>query len=317
MLVRRLAVLLGAVLVVGAPTVAYATIDHCPAGVSDVRGTQPSYATVEAYLEESAAAHGVPLPILRAVAYQESHWTQFKPDRTVLVSSDNVCGLGIMQVTADTRDDAVQLASDWHYNVDTGADILFGKWTESQSYVHAAPNGYAPDDIHAMENWYYALCLYNGCSGSDTYAARVAEIVADPFRRVDATLKPFMPIGGFTKPIEADPAYVFPNAFQADLSPEQFVFYDSSTGNVTSVVPAPTHDDRLGPPSIYYGAGTYGPDGPGVTCTTCGGWRLAEDHGLAGRAHWTYSAASAGTTLTWKPSLPRAGATGCARTSPT
>ncbi len=303
---RRLVVPFAAVAVLAAPAIAYASPDACPPGVAATQGTNPTYAEISGYLTQAASDHDVPVQVLRAIAYQESQWRQFE-NGTVLVSSDSVCGLGIMQVTADGRDDAAQLASDAAYNVQVGAGILHDKWVESQTTP--PPTDYPADDPHALENWYYALCLYNGCSGSDTYAAKVAETVADPFRRVVvAGIKPYLPIGGFTKPSEAKSDYDFPDAFQARLSPHDFVFYDHTTGVVSAIVPAPTHDDRSAPPTIEYGPGTYGPDGPYVTCSvSCGGWRLAETRGIAGRAHWTLSQGTEGARVTWAPPLPRTG----------
>jgi hypothetical protein len=159
------------------------------------------------------------------------------------------------------------------------------------------------------ENWYYAICLYNGCPSMDDtgYAIPVTQIVADPFRRVIPAIQPYMPPAGFTLPTDADPAYDFPAAFQAQYSPaQQFVFYDATTKVVTSTVAKRTHHESS-PPSIAYPSPALGPDAPGVTCTVCGGWRLAEDEGIAGRAHWTLSQGTEGTRLTWAPSLPRTG----------
>ncbi|HVF05651.1 MAG TPA: hypothetical protein VNA20_12490 [Frankiaceae bacterium] len=310
---RRLLVPLVAASLLGVPAVAAADPNACPAGVTEVRGTQPSYAQISTWLTESAAEHAVPVQVLKAIAYRESEWRQFvdTPEATdpVVISSDHVCGIGIMQITADDRADAVLLASDARYNIDEGAKILAEKWAVSQTTP--PPTGHPADDPHAIENWFYAACLYNGCTGDDTYATRIQQLVADPWRRVTiAGIKPFMPIGGFSHPRDdVNPSYEFPSAFQARLPEQDFVFYDHTTGAVTKTAKAFVHDDRAAPPAVTYPPGAYGPDGPGVTCTVCGGWRLAEGKGWAGRAHWTKSVTGdEETRVTWAPPIPRSGA---------
>lgn len=303
-----LAALAALVVFTAAAPLAHADPAACPPGVAATTGTNPSYAAISAMLTDSAAAHDVPVAVLKAIAYQESVWRQFDADGHVVVSSaatDGVCGLGMMQITADDRDDAARLASDTAYNIDEGAKILAGKFLVGQT----SPEGYGPDDRDVIENWYYAICLYNGCPGMDDapYAIPVAQRIADPFRRVTDAIRPYMPPAGFTLPIEANPAYDFPAAFQAQYTPtQQFVFYDATTKVVTSTVPKRTHHEAH-PPSTAYPSTALGPDAPGVTCTVCGGWRLAEGEGLVGRAHWTLSQGTEGTRVTWKPVLPRTG----------
>lgn len=315
---RRVAVALAAALVLGGGAVAArATGSGCPTGVDAVPGTNPSKADISALLEAEAAKDStpkVPVQILKAVAYVETQWRQYDGG-TVVVSSDGHCGVGIMQVTASSDPDPMRLATDIAYNIERGAAILRQKWADSQDPNVSAPPEDRPlgstDDPAIVENWYNAVQRYNGLSGGDdSYAAKVAETVADPFRRVlVADVKPFMPIRGFLKPKEADETYVFPGAFQARLSPSRFVFYDNNTRAITKTVYAPTHDYRTVPPPVAYPAATYGPDGPGVTCSvSCGGWRLLEGKGVAGRAHYTLSGATQGARLTWAPSLPRSGA---------
>lgn len=294
-----------AVLLAGAPSPAFADASDCPAGVADTTGTNPTPAGIAGLLEAAATTYEVPPAVLKAIAYQESGWKQYGSDGKVVVSSDAVCGLGIMQVTSTEDPDPARLASDIEYNINAGARILDAKWEDA---LAAAPDGYPQDDRHVTENWFYAVCLYNGCGTDPAYPNRVAEIAADPFRRVPDALKPYLPMGGFTKPTDADPSYAFPGAFQATAD-GHFVFYDSTNGDISKVVEAITHDFRDPVQTVSYGAGTYGPDGPNVTCITCGGWRLAEGAGVAGRAHWTNSVTSAeGTRVTWLPALPRAGA---------
>ncbi|MDQ1713010.1 MAG: hypothetical protein QOE45_2460 [Frankiaceae bacterium] len=289
----------------GAPAAAYANASDCPAGVADTTGTNPTLAGIAGLLDAAAATYDIPPAVLKAIAYRESAWRQYGSDGKVVISSgDDVCGVGIMQVTSTEDPDPARLASDIEYNINAGARILAGKWTTAQA---TPPDGYPPDDRHITENWYYPVCLYNGCGDVD-YPERVAETAADPFRRVPTSLKPYLPMGGFTKPTDVDPSYALPNAFQA--TPDgHFVFYNASNGDISQVVEAITHDFRVAMPEVAYGAGTYGPDGPAVSCDTCGGWRLAEGAGVSGRAHWTKSilGTTQGTRVTWLPPLPRTG----------
>ncbi|HEV2891172.1 MAG TPA: transglycosylase SLT domain-containing protein [Frankiaceae bacterium] len=278
---------------VGAPAVpAYAAPENCTEEVRAVRGTQPTLAQVDGWLAAAATEHGVPVSILRVIAYKESTWRQFAADGSPLISSDGVCGVGIMQVTADGRADAVLLASDGEYNVRAGAAILKQKWAVSQET--APPNGYAADDPDVVENWYYAICLYNGCPGNtdDSYVVDAAKYLHDPFRYLPpvTAFRTYLRPAGFTKPVDVKPAYVFPGAFQArwTASGGEFVFYDHTTGTVTDVVPARVHRASA-PPVVAYPAHSLGVDGPDVSCVQCGGWRLWEGAGLSGRAHWTNS----------------------------
>lgn len=306
---RRLGLAVAAALVLGVPVVARASAANCPAGVATATGTNPSYADISTLLTNAAASDpNLPIPpqVLKAIAYQESEWRQYDDAGHVVISSDTVCGVGIMQVTASDSSDPQRLATDIAFNIAEGARILRAKWTISQSSVNPGDTN-APDDPTVTENWYYPVCRYNGCGTVKTYPDRVSQTAADPFRRVvNAAIKPYMPIGGFTSPYDVKPGYALAQPFQARVNPSVFVFYDPATGNVTDTIAAPTHDFRDPPPVVTYGAGTYGPDGPGVACSvSCAGWRLAETRGIAGRAHWTLSQATQGTRIDWTPALPR------------
>lgn len=299
---RRSLVAVLAAALVGIPAVpAFATIEHCPEGVAEVRGTQPTLTQVNGWINAAAAEHDVPVAILRVIAFKESTWRQFASNGAPLVSSDGVCGLGIMQVTADDRADAVRLAEDGAYNVMEGAEILRAKWEISQQT--APPTGYAAEDPDVVENWYYALCLYNGCDGSsDAYAASAANILHAPFLYLPAQWKPWLPPVGFLKPSDVKPDYDFPNAFQARHTPTggEFVFYDHVNGVVSEVVPARTHRFSL-QTAVVYPQHALGPDAAGTQCMGCGLWRLADGTGLRGRTYWstTITAAEAQAQVQW------------------
>lgn len=266
--------------------------EHCPQAVLDARGEQPSLHEVDAWLTASAAAHDVPLPVLKVIAYKESTWRQFKADGSPLISSDGVCGVGVMQVTVDEhRTDGAKLASDAAYNIDEGAKILRQKWELSQQTK--PPNGYPPEDPDVVENWFSAICRYNGCVGANSgYASHVADILHNPFAHLNVAFREFIRPSGFTKPQDADTSYTYPNAFYARQNPDEFVFYDHLSGVVSKVVPARTHRWSA-PPVVAYPDHTIGPDHQWMAwstqCTQCAHWRLAEGSGLSGRAQWTLS----------------------------
>jgi hypothetical protein len=307
---RRLVALAVAVLL-GAPVVAHAAESDCPSAVRAVRGSNPSYATVASHLKAAATAHGVPVQVLKAIAFKESGWRPFHSDGRPKISTDSVCGVGLMQVTLGSRTDGVKLASDVAYNAAEGAKILKQKWLDGLDQDHPQPTGYDPDDPDVLENWYAAICRYNGCSftagGDAAYASPVARLVRDPFHEgVPSAIVAHWPPAGFTRPADADATYTFPGGFQAQHDPvQQFVFYDGATGAVTKTVPAPTHRASTAFPT--YGV-ARGPGGPGVSCGGCQWWLPYEGYGLAGWAHVTNSvtgAGSSGVHVTW--AAPRAG----------
>lgn len=293
--------------------VASAGEQHCPAEVLAVRGVNPTYAAISGYLTQAAAAHDVPVQVLKAIAFQESGWRPFQADGkpTLSGSTDPVCGVGLMQVTWDAGMDGERLAGDVAFNAMEGARILREKWEDGLDQTHPQPTGFDPDDPDVLENWYAAICRYNGCpfspGGDEDYVKPVARMVRSAFQAgVPNAVSRYMPPAGFTLPSDADPAYAFPGGFQAQHDPvEQFVFYDSTTGAVTKTAPGETHLRTTAFPG--YGV-AYGPGGPGVYCgfpATCQWWRPAEGEGVAGWAHWTNSVdsatGSAGVRVTWMP----------------
>lgn len=309
---RRLLLPVLAVALLGVPAVAHGDEAFCPVEVLAVRGTNPSYATMGALLDQGAALHDVPKQVLKAIAYRESTWRQFHSDGRPLISGegDGVCGVGLMQVTLDEATmDGERLAGDVVYNIEQGAKILAQKWADLQNQTHPHPVGYGPDDPAVLENWYAAICRYNGCLGTTAdlaYALPVSKLIAYPFQQgVPAAILAHMPPGGFTTPYDVDADYDFPHGFQAQHDPaEQFVFYDPDTGVVDGVVPARTH--LASTPFTGYGAGGYGPNGPSVSCVDCAFWRPVEGTGIAGWAHWTSSVTGSDQArVTWTP--PRTG----------
>jgi hypothetical protein len=119
-------------------------------------------------LESVSSSRPIPHAILRAVAYQESHWLQFAntvndPDNTyacTLLGYDpgGTCGYGLMQIT-DCMSGGCgwftpsRVAGELKYNLGTGANMLIQKW----NYVPFVGN----NDHTYPEQWYFAVTAYN------------------------------------------------------------------------------------------------------------------------------------------------------------
>jgi hypothetical protein len=114
-----------------------------------------------------------PCELLKAIAMNESGWTQFcvpttpadqvgMPSQTIIAFD---CGYGIAQVTSgmhkgDTAAfDQTQVAADPTYNLATGAQILAGKWRGAHCVGDRNPE--------VIEDWYTATWAYNGLAYSN------------------------------------------------------------------------------------------------------------------------------------------------------
>ncbi len=102
-----------------------------------------------------------PCPLVKAIAYAESVWTQFCTDGCgtsgqTLISFD--CGYGIMQVTSGMTGgagfDPMRVAAEPRYNVGAGMKILFDKWRSTPCVGDNQPT--------TLEHWYFATWAYNG-----------------------------------------------------------------------------------------------------------------------------------------------------------
>lgn len=148
-------------------------------GVSGARGTDPGHAAVGAEIDRAAARRQVPPYLLKAIAWRESGWRQFRPDGRVVLSGD--CAIGVMQVLPRGWD-ASRLANDYRYNVDAGAQVLAAKMAASSANV---PSSLGADDRRVAENWYRATYRYNGSgSGATYYADAVFASVVSPAAEV-------------------------------------------------------------------------------------------------------------------------------------
>lgn len=132
-------------------------------GTSSTYYTNPSRDEIEALLEEVALSKGIPPTILKAIAYTESNYRQFK-DGQPLLSFDGV-SWGIMQVTPKFYPDLdiERLKYDIRYNIEAGADILLGKWGYGFGSNPLIPK-IGAGDMRVLENWYFAIWAYNGLS---------------------------------------------------------------------------------------------------------------------------------------------------------
>ncbi|HWH31620.1 MAG TPA: hypothetical protein VNU01_03010, partial [Egibacteraceae bacterium] len=172
------AVMLLALACAGTPALAQEACED----FDDVAGANPAAAAVWAEIDAAARAARVPPALLAAVAFAEGYdeatarnWIQFRADGRPIVSFD--CGIGMLQLTAADGYDARRLAADWRYNVRAGAAVLRAKWDASQAN---APDGLERDERFA-ENWWAALCRYNGQGAAATaYADRAMAFATDP-----------------------------------------------------------------------------------------------------------------------------------------
>jgi hypothetical protein len=119
----------------------------------------PPLHEVERMLEEAAAKYDIPAVILKAIAWQESNWRQFDANGNPLVSYDG--GIGIMQLTNQTRFDQARLKTDIRYNIEAGAQVLLEKRALTRSGILPAIGSMQMDE---MESWYFAIWAYNGWS---------------------------------------------------------------------------------------------------------------------------------------------------------
>jgi hypothetical protein len=122
-------------------------------------GSNPPLHEIERMLEEVAADYKIPAVLLKAIAWQESNWRQFDSNGNPLVSVDG--GIGIMQLTNQTRFDQQRLKTDIRYNIEAGAQVLLEKRSYTKSGL-LPPIGSM--DMDEMENWYFAIWAYNGWS---------------------------------------------------------------------------------------------------------------------------------------------------------
>ena len=123
----------------------------------------PYYNDIGKKIEVMANKYNIPPVLLKAIAWMESGWKQYKLDPTTgqpltdqpLMGVDGI-GIGIMQISSYDPNDKVtvdRLKNDINYNLEVGCQILNQKW---RAYPKIG-NG----DRNILENWYFAVWGYN------------------------------------------------------------------------------------------------------------------------------------------------------------
>ncbi|QFT90681.1 N-acetylmuramoyl-L-alanine amidase LytC precursor [Bacillus sp. THAF10] len=139
------------------------------AGAS-IKGENPTVSQFNSMLTEEAISAGVPPELIKAIAWQESTWKQFRTNDEPsglwkkgdpIVSFDG--GIGIMQITEPNMkaDRERRLKEDIRYNIQEGIRILKEKWSYSSWSRIPKING---NDMNVLEDWYFSVMAYNGIS---------------------------------------------------------------------------------------------------------------------------------------------------------
>ncbi len=109
-------------------------------------------------LTKQAVKAGIPPEILKAIAHNETVFTQFGPNLEPNISFDN--GIGIMQITENPENtpyDYERLKYDIAYNIQVGTDKLKRKLGYAIPVINDGNTAF-------LENWYFAIMAYNGLS---------------------------------------------------------------------------------------------------------------------------------------------------------
>ncbi|MBP3950124.1 cell wall-binding repeat-containing protein [Bacillus suaedae] len=125
--------------------------------------TNPTYQEINRLLTEKALEYHIPPEIVKAVAFTESDWDQFKNNQPH-ISEDG--GIGIMQITDNENQfnfNREKLKYDITYNIEAGLKVLNYNFHERSGIAHGgdlpAINEMNPNVI---EHWYFAVMAYNG-----------------------------------------------------------------------------------------------------------------------------------------------------------
>ncbi|PKG21854.1 lytic transglycosylase domain-containing protein [Niallia nealsonii] len=122
------------------------------------QGVNPSFQQINCLLTNAALAYKIPPEIVKAVAYQESGWKQYVNTKP-LVASDG--GIGIMQLTNQTKYSEEKLKTDILYNIQAGVEVL------DSMYKRGDLPKISGADRQIIENWYFPIMAYNGTKPSN------------------------------------------------------------------------------------------------------------------------------------------------------
>lgn len=115
----------------------------------------PDIQTMNCLLTETALNYNVPPEIVKAIAEGESgDWQHFDGNGNVIVTGDN--GIGLMQVTNQSKYDEQLLKDDISYNIQAGVELL------DQMFKRTDLPTINSKDRNVLEHWYFAIMAYNG-----------------------------------------------------------------------------------------------------------------------------------------------------------
>lgn len=120
-------------------------------------GVNPSFQHVNCLLTNAALEADIPPEVVKAVATKENGgWKQFDANGNAVISSDG--GIGIMQITNQSKYDQEKLKMDLVYNIDAGIQILDSMYDRTSSDLPKIK------DVgrQVIENWYFPVMAYNG-----------------------------------------------------------------------------------------------------------------------------------------------------------
>ena len=144
--------------------------------------TSAQTAMIGQKIEDTANKYDIPPVLLKAMAWMESGWKQYKLDPITglsitdqpFISNDG--GIGIMQISPANYPeyDVEKLKNDINYNLEVGCQILNNKW---RAYPKIGDG-----NRNVLENWYFAVWGYNAWTeqnnpnyytGEDAYQDKV------------------------------------------------------------------------------------------------------------------------------------------------
>ncbi|MBT2757429.1 transglycosylase SLT domain-containing protein [Mesobacillus foraminis] len=115
----------------------------------------PSPQHVNCLLTNAALEADIPPEVVKAVAEKESSgWRQFDADGQPVISTDG--GIGLMQITNQSKYDQEKLKTDISYNIQAGVEVL------NSMYLRKDLPKIKGAGRDVIENWYFPVMAYNG-----------------------------------------------------------------------------------------------------------------------------------------------------------